>query len=39
MFSTDSSLKQQARQGRAFYRGNYGWFPWTPTGDDQKILD
>ena len=39
MFSTDSSLKQQARQGRAFYRGNYGWFPWTPTGDDQEILD
>ena len=27
MFSTDSSLKQQARQGRAFYRGNYGLFP------------
>lgn len=38
MFSTDSTLKAQAGQSRDAYRANYGWFPWTPSDDEQEIL-
>lgn len=38
-FDLDGNLKQSAKAGRAYYRPNYGWFPWATSDDDQEVLD
>jgi len=39
MWDADGSLTPQARAGREYYRPNYGWFAWTPSDDEQEVLD
>lgn len=38
-FDASGSLTPSARAGRAYYRPNYGWFPWAPGDGDQEVLD
>ena len=38
-FDNSGSLTKSARQHRAYYRPNYGWFPWETSDDDQEVLD
>ena len=39
MWLEDGSLAPEARAGRAYYRPNYGWFPWEPGDGEQEVLD
>ena len=38
-FDTNGALTEGAKANRAYYRPNYGWFPWAPNDDDQEVLD
>ncbi|MEM7363997.1 MAG: ankyrin repeat domain-containing protein [Pseudomonadota bacterium] len=38
-FTDTGDLTEAAVAGRAYYRPNYGWYPWEPTDDLQEILD
>ena len=38
-FDASGSLKPSAQAGRAYYRPNYGWFPWGAGDDHQEVLD
>ena len=38
-FDADGALTEAAKAHRAYYRPNYGWFPWVPHDDDQEVLD
>ena len=38
-FDAAGGLRPSARASRAYYRPNYGWFPWTPGDCDQEVLD
>ena len=38
-FDADGALTDAAKANRAYYRPNYGWFPWVPKDDDQEVLD
>ena len=38
-FDSDRELTEAAKAKRAYYRPNYGWFPWESSDDDQEILD
>ena len=38
-FENSGSLTTSAKAHRAYYRPNYGWFPWKTSDDDQEVLD
>ena len=38
-FDAAGALKPAAKANRAYYRPNYGWFPWETSDDDQEVLD
>ena len=38
-FDSDGELTDAAKAKRAYYRPNYGWFPWESGDDDQEVLD
>jgi len=38
-FDATGALKPSAKASRAYYRPNYGWFPWETSDDDQEVLD
>ena len=38
-FEATGALKLAAKANRAYYRPNYGWFPWATSDDDQEVLD
>ena len=38
-FDASGELKPSAKANRAYYRPNYGWFPWQASDDDQEVLD
>lgn len=38
-FDDFGSLTVPAKAHRAYYRPNYGWFPWKASEDDQEVLD
>ncbi|MCY3813055.1 MAG: ankyrin repeat domain-containing protein [Gammaproteobacteria bacterium] len=38
-FDAAGTLTAAARASRAYYRPNYGWFPWASSDDDQEVLD
>ena len=38
-FDSNGALTPAARAHRAYYRPNYGWFPWLSSDDDQEVLD
>ena len=38
-FDATGALKPSAKANRAYYRPNYGWFPWATGDDDQEVLD
>ena len=38
-FDASGALKPSAKAHRAYYRPNYGWFPWETSDDDQEVLD
>lgn len=38
-FDVDGGLTPAAKGHRAYYRPNYGWFPWATSDDDQEVLD
>lgn len=38
-FDDSGSLTSSAKAHRAYYRPNYGWFPWTSSEDEQEVLD
>ena len=38
-FDDSDSLTTSAKAHRAYYRPNYGWFPWTSSDDEQEVLD
>ena len=38
-FGASGALTDSARAKRAYYRPNYGWFPWESSDDDQQVLD
>ena len=38
-FDSSGALPPAARAHRAYYRPNYGWFPWLSSDDDQEVLD
>ncbi len=39
MFDGSGQLQPGARARRAYYRPNYGWYPWQPSDDPQEVLD
>ena len=38
-FDSTGALTPSAKSRRAYYRPNYGWFPWETSDDDQEVLD
>ena len=38
-FDACGTLTPAAKSHRAYYRPNYGWFPWATGDDDQEVLD
>lgn len=38
-FDASGALKPSAKEHRAYYRPNYGWFPWATGNSDQEALD
>ena len=38
-FDNSGSLTISAKAHRAYYRPNYGWFPWKSSAVDQEVLD
>lgn len=38
-FDSAGNLRRTAKANRAYYRPNYGWFPWATSDDDQEALD
>ena len=38
-FDAAGALKPSAKANRAYYRPNYGWFPWETSDDDQEVVD
>lgn len=38
-FNASGALRESARSARAYYRPNYGWFPWATNDDEQEVLD
>ena len=38
-FDAEGALAEAAKANRAYYRPNYGWFPWVSSDDDQEVLD
>lgn len=38
-FDATGALKPSAKAHRAYYRPNYGWFPWATGDSDQEALD
>ena len=38
-FDSTGALTNAAKANRAYYRPNYGWFPWESSDDDQEVLD
>lgn len=38
-FNAHGELKPSAKAHRAYYRPNYGWFPWATGDTDQEALD
>lgn len=38
-FDASGQLTPSAKAARAYYRPNYGWFPWATSDDDQEVLD
>ena len=38
-FDASGALTDAAKAKRAYYRPNYGWFPWESSDDDQEVLD
>ena len=38
-FDSNGALTDAAKANRAYYRPNYGWFPWQSSDNDQEVLD
>ena len=38
-FDSNGELTDAAKANRAYYRPNYGWFPWESSDDDEEVLD
>ncbi len=38
-FDGSGALTPRAKARRAYYRPNYGWFPWEASDSDQEVLD
>lgn len=39
LFDDLGNLRAEARAERAYYRPNYGWYPWQSHDDEQEVLD